>query len=203
VSAGSPCSTSARDDFGGYGPPLELDPLIGAIDKYGSHFSRNQILPCSWSHGLAESGDKAGLRFAAARAGGALLLQSVSKLPSNGFVRRGQRPFSRGLAHGRHQDVALLQSLKRPCPIELCLGNRYVNQNARIIANLRCAQGCAEDILVQPSATNVEDLRVKRTEAATDIVMAPKAQGIAGNDLAIRQGSEGCRCVADIPQEPK
>jgi hypothetical protein len=181
-------------------PLVELDPLVGR-HKYGSHLSLNHIQAFSWSHGLAESGDKAGLRFAAAPAGGALLLQSVSELPSNGFVGRGQRPFSHGLAHGRHQNIVLLQSFKRPRSIELCLGDRHVNQNTRIIAKLGCTQGCPEDILVQPSATNVEDLRVKRTEAATDIVVAPKAQGIAGNDLAIGQGSEGCHCVPHLSQE--
>jgi hypothetical protein len=182
---------------------IEVDPVLGAVGKSGSHFSRNNILACSASHGFAESSGQGRLARAAARAGGALLLQSVSELPRNGFVGRGQRPFSHGLAHGRHQNIMLLESFKRPRPIELRLGNRHVNQNARIIANLTCTQGGPEDILVQPSATNVDDLRVRGTEAATDIVVAPKAQGIAGNDLAIGQGSEGCRCVAHIPQEAK
>jgi hypothetical protein len=70
----------------------------------------------------------------ATRAGGALLLQSVSELPRNDFVWRGQRPFSHSLAHGRHQNIMLLEPFKRPGPIELRLGNRHVNQNARIIA---------------------------------------------------------------------
>jgi hypothetical protein len=57
--------------------------------------------------------------------------------------------------------------------------------------------------LIEPSATNVDDLSVRRSEAAADIVVTPKAHGITGNDLAIGQRPKGCRCVTDITQQAK
>jgi hypothetical protein len=57
--------------------------------------------------------------------------------------------------------------------------------------------------LIEPSATNVDDLSVRRTEAAADIVVTPEAHGITGNDLAIGQRPKGCRCVTDITQQAK
>jgi hypothetical protein len=124
-------------------------------------------------------------RNAASPKRGALLLQSVSELPRNIFIWGCQRPLRHGLAHGRYQDIVLLKPFERPRAIEIRQRNGHINQNAGVIANMNRAQGGSENILIEPSATNVDDLGVSRTEAAADIVVTPEAHGIAGKDLAI------------------